>query len=270
MKESEPRRPLEVREIHMRLGRVGLALEESHVYWRRGLPGVKAGSLARQAFEQRWFGNKSFARTQILLRTLAQRFDALSAAKVVLHRWCPSDLGDRRLICHWHAQFTDPLYRRFTADVLPERWALSRPTVDRDVVLRWLQTEVPDRWSPTAEARMASGLLTAACDAGLCASGPGKRDLKTIAVSDRALTYWLYVLRAADFEGTLFANPYFRSVGLTELHLENKLRRLSGLRYRRSGDLHDFGWKQSDLSSWASAPPPDGLGIEAEANGIGR
>jgi len=35
----------------------------------------------------------------------------------------------RRVICHWHLQLTDPLYRSFTGGYLAERRAGTRPEV---------------------------------------------------------------------------------------------------------------------------------------------
>jgi hypothetical protein len=248
----------EVWTVHTRLNRVSLAVEDSRVYWRHARPGTPATALADAAFEERWFGNRSFHRVRILLRTFAQRFDAYPDALAVLHRWQPSDPGTRRLLCHWHTQLTDPLYRRYTGELLPERWGRRQPgsrqpAVDRDVTARWLDRQTGPRWSPATALRIANGLLAAATEAGLCAEGSGRRPLLPVAVPGEALTYLLYLLRPRAIEGTLLDNPYLRSVGLTGAALEQALRHLDALDYRRHGDLHDLGWRFDDLAVWAES-----------------
>jgi hypothetical protein len=63
----------------------------------------------------------------------------------------------------------------------------------------------------------------------------------------------MYLLRETEFEGSLLDNPYTSSVGLEGAILEERLRGLSGLAFKRQGDLIDFGWRHRDLRMWASA-----------------
>lgn len=241
----------EARTIHTRLGRVSLAVEESRSYWQHARPGTPAAQLAEQAFEQRWFGNRRMPRVLVLLRTFAERFDAYPLALETLHRWRPADPTTRRNVCHWHTQLSDPLYRRFTGELLPGRWLRPEPTIDRDVIARWLDDTTGGQWSPPTSSRIASGLLAAATEAGLCAAGAGKHPLRIPRVSDEALTYLLYLLREIDRAGGVLESPYLRSLGLGGTLLEQRLRRLPALDYRRHGDLHDFGWRYPELLSWA-------------------
>jgi hypothetical protein len=71
-------------------------------------------------------------------------------------------------------------------------------------------------------------------------------------VPDDALTYLLHLLREVDFQGTLLANPYLRSVGLEGGLLNDRLKRLPDLSFGRQGDLVDMGWKYRDLTDWAA------------------
>jgi hypothetical protein len=75
-------------------------------------------------------------------------------------------------------------------------------------------------------------------------------------VPGRALAYLLYLLRSLEFAGSLHDNPYLRSVGLQGRMLEDRLRGVAGVDYRRVGDLVDFEWMYSGLpdllSGWAS------------------
>jgi len=63
----------------------------------------------------------------------------------------------------------------------------------------------------------------------------------------------MYLLRGVRFAGTLLENQYLASVGLQGSTLEDKLRGLTALRFRRQGDLIDFGWRYTNLEDWASA-----------------
>jgi hypothetical protein len=241
----------EVREVHTRLLRMALAPEESRAYWEHVRPEVPPDQRAVVAFEERWFGNKSMARVRELLATFRQRFDAYPMALEVLRHWRPSDPATRLNLCHWHMQLTDPLYRAFTGTFLEQRHLRPQPSVDRDVTVRWMHQMFDGRWGSATVIRIATGLLTCATTAGLCTPGTQGRRLTSPKVTDDALAYLLYLLRHMVFEGSLLDNPYLASVGLTGGVLEQRLRRLPGMAFRRMGELWDFGWQYADLQAWA-------------------
>jgi len=257
----------EVVQLHTRLMRVPLAIDESYSYWQYCQPNIlkfentknkteKINQLAEIAFEKRWFGSKSMARTELLLKEFSQRYDAYPVALSVLQQWQPRDLITRRNLCHWHLQLVDPLYRAFTDHYLGQRRTLSadilEAMIDRDIVGRWVSQNMGrDHWSPATIARMATGLIAAAASAGLCSDKMGKRNLLYPQISDCAVEYWLYFLRHLTFDGTLLDNPYWRSVGLTGSLLETRLQRLPNIDFRRMGELTDFGWQCADLKDWA-------------------
>jgi hypothetical protein len=244
-------RPAEENEVHTRILRLALGIEESRAYWAHIAPGVRATPRAITAFEQRWFGAKSLERVRYLLGNFAARYDAYPQALAVLGRWSGMDPQVRRLVCHWHVQLTDPLYRSFAGRFLVERREGSEPTVDRDVALRWVQRTYPDRWGAATCIQFASKLLSAGSEAGLFTAKKDPRKLLFPQVPDLALVYLMYLLRAVRFEGTLLANPYAASVGLAGAHLEQRLRALPGLTFRRMGDVTDFEWAAPDLPAWA-------------------
>jgi len=161
------------------------------------------------------------------------------------------DAATRQLICHWHLQLSDPLYRRFTGKFLVERRGLRDPKVDRDVTLRWVKNEFTDRWSESTCVQFASKLLSAASEAGLISPKRDPRSLLLPRVTDLALAYLLHVLRGTRFEGTLINNPYLASVGLTEGFLDQRLRSLAGLTFRRMAQLTEFEWEAPSLTAWA-------------------
>lgn len=243
-------KPSEVAKVHTGLQKATLQIEASREYWSRA--DGREPVTARQAFEESWFGHRSLSRTRELLIHLAARYDAFPPALQVLHRWRTMEPDTRRLICHWHLQLSDPLYRDFTGEFLVERRESVRPEVTRDVVTAWVTARSGERWAVSTRLKFASRLLSSAFSAGLLSSNQGARPIQTPRVGDRALEYLLYLLRRVEFEGSLLVNPYLRSVGLEGQPLEDRLRKLPALRFRRQGDLTEFGWVHADLLSWAT------------------
>lgn len=256
----------EAAQPHARLLKCTLAVEDARAYWSRtdGSEPV----TARQAFDDYWFGARSLGRIEILLASLRARFDAFTPALAVLHRWSPMALETRRIICHWHLQLADPLYRAFTGDALVARRADPRPAVTRDAVIRWLEREETAHWTLSTRIEYAGKLLSTALAAGLVGSNRDPREILTPRVEDEALEYLLYLLRTIQITGTLLENPYLASVGLSGRTLEERLRRLPGIRFRRQGDLIDVGWLYPSLDAWADANLGADLPLRA-AGGIG-
>ncbi len=241
----------ELTEVHTCLLRLALGIEESRSYWEHVDPLVSPSARAITAFEQRWFGSRSLERVRFLLASFVDRFDAFPEALHVLRRWRCMDAPTRQVLCHWHVQLSDPLYRRFTGKFLVERRGSPDPRVDRDIVLRWVKNEFPERWSDATRVQFASKLLSAASEAGIVSPKRDPRLLLLPKVSDLALTYLLYLLRGTRFEGTLTENPYLASVGLAGGFLDQRLRALAGLTFRRMAHLNEFEWAASNLTEWA-------------------
>ncbi len=244
--------PSETVEFHTRLMKCALEVEHSRAYWQRvasefGLPS------ADEAFDQYWFGARSLARVKRLLTDFGERYDKFPSALQVLRAWENMEPPTRRVICHWHLQLADPLYRAFTGAYLAERREQARPEVSRDLIVQWVEHLVPGRWTLTTRVQFARKLLNSAASAGLLRGTRDPRSLQLPRIDDEALTYMLYLLRELTFNGTLLDNPYFASVGLVGDVLERRLRTLAALRFRRQGDLVDVGWKFANLVEWAEA-----------------
>ena len=248
-----PERPSEAQEIHTRLIRMALGVEESRAYWEHVDSDIPAAGRALLAFEQRWFGSKSLERVRFLLASFAVRYDAFPEALAVLRRWRGMDATTRQLLCHWHLQLSDPIYRRFTGEFLVTRRGLRDPKIDRDIVLRWVKNEFPGRWAEATAVQVASKLLSATSEAGLISPKRDPRALLLPKVSDLALAYLLHLLRSVRFEGTFTENPYLASVGLTEGFLDQRFRTLPGISFRRLGQVVDFEWDAPTLTAWAEA-----------------
>ncbi|MCA9517407.1 MAG: DUF1819 domain-containing protein [Myxococcales bacterium] len=235
-----------------------LEVEESRAYWRHA-----GGDVSPQrAFDAYWFGAKSLSRVEVLIANMRARFDAFPPALDTLHRWTPMSPDTRRVLCHWHLQLADPLYRAFTGELLVARRDAYRAEVTRDVVVSWVRSTGPVRWTTPTHIQLASKLLSAAFAAGLVATNRDPRPLASPRVGDDALSYLMYLLRGVDIGGSLLDNPYLASVGLAGADLEARLRQLPGLAFRRQGDLVDFRWEHADLAAWADAYLPAASGSE--------
>ena len=243
-------RPREENRLHSRVLKCTLETINSRIFWAESC--AQQVMQAEAAFEAGWFGHRSLSRLRELLTNLRARYAAFPAALQVLHRWQTMGGDTQKLICHWHLQLSDPLYRLFSGTFLPDRLGDGQATVGLQPVVTWLGDVGGGRWSGSTRLKLASKLLSTAHSAGLI---QGKRDPRPIIfplVPDDALTYLLQLLREVDFEGTLLANPYLRSAGLEGSLLNDRLKRLPDLSYGRQGDLVDMGWKHRDLAEWAA------------------
>jgi hypothetical protein len=212
-------------------------VQESRAYWEAVDPEVRGAARVERAFSERWFGNKSLARVKLLLVNFAVRFDAYPDALAVLRRWRPEDPGTRPLLCHWHLQLADPLYRAFTGDWLPARLAEGRREFDTDAVARWVGARPDADWAPATRYGFATKLTRAAVEAGLVSPGQGPRTALVPRVPDEALGYLVRLLQRVTHTGSWEDNPYLRSVGLSYDGVDARLRRLPDVTYRRMGSL---------------------------------
>jgi hypothetical protein len=242
----------EIQEPHSRLLRCSLCVEESRSYWAHVDPD-DARASAGAAFGASWFGTKSEAWTTELLANMRVRFDAFPSALRVLAAWRSMPPETRRLVCHFHLQLTDPLYRSFTGAYLPERRDSTRPVVHRQTVIQWVVDHGPERWALKTRMQFASRLLTCALAAGLLRGNRDPREAVAPRVPDHAFAYILYALRGIEFRGSLIENPYLASIGLVGGHLADRLRVLPSLEFRRVGDVHEIEWRYPDLATWARA-----------------
>lgn len=242
-------RPREATEMHTRLSKCALEVDDSRAFWAHADETTNVN--AQRAFDEYWFGARSLARVEVLLTNMRARFSAFPSALAVLHNWQHMSPETRRAICHWHLQLTDPLYRQFTGVYLVERRSGPRPEVTRDLVVGWVGQQGLSRWTMSMRIQFASKLLSAAYSAALVTSNRDPRPVGLPRVPDEALEYLMYLLHETEFGGSLLNNPYTSSVGLDGAILEERLRGLSGLAFRRQGDLIDFGWRQRDLRMWA-------------------
>jgi hypothetical protein len=101
--------------------------------------------------------------------------------------------------------------------------------------------------------QFASKLLSAGSEAGLLTAKRDPREPLYPKVPDLALAYLLYLLRSLTFEGSLTDNPYVASVGLEGTFLDQRLRSLRGIEFRRMGALTEFEWAYPTLRAWAEA-----------------
>lgn len=228
----------EATERHTRILRLTLAVPESRAYWEAVDPVVGGADRVERAFNQRWFGSKSLARVKLLLTNFAVRFDEYPEALETLRVWQPADPVTRSLVCHWHLQLADPLYREFTGRWLSDRVEAGRGSFDTATVARWLSTVGTDELASSTRFQFATKLLRAADEAGLLSPlRDGPRTAIAPRVPEEALRYLVRLLRQVTHQGDWRDNPYFRSVGLNTELIEVRLRRLPDVAYHRQGDL---------------------------------
>jgi hypothetical protein len=255
-------RPREETQVHTRLLKCALEVNDCRQYWTHAVPGHAI--TPKSAFDEYLFGARSLTRIEVLLSNMRARFDAYPAALEVLHRWPHMSPDTRRLICHWHLQLADPVYRRFTGEFLVARRADARGHLGRDVVIRWIAGLDTGRWTMATRIQFASKLLSAAYSAGLVATNRDPRPIVLPRLPDDALEYALYLLRDVTFEGDLRGNPYLKSVGLEGVSVDERLRLLPSLNFARQAELVDYGWHYENLLAWADVR----LGLDLRLAGI--
>lgn len=144
----------EATEIHSRLVKCPLVLEESRAYWQRT---ARTGGVptSKEAFDQYWFGAKSLPWVKVLLLNLQSRFGAFPDSLQVLQGWTDMAPDTRVAICHWHMQLTDPLYRAFTGNYLVSRRESASPEIHGSSVVSWIKDNGQSNWTlATKKARV--------------------------------------------------------------------------------------------------------------------
>ncbi|HEU4578244.1 MAG TPA: hypothetical protein VFS67_08320 [Polyangiaceae bacterium] len=242
--------PEEATTMHTRILRCTLATDDSHAYWRNVDLSVPLEQRIRLAFERRWFGLKSEARVDTLMRNMAERFDAFPEALALLQRLPAIPAALRPWICHLHTQLSDPLYRRFTGEYLPQRRAQGLRTLDRDTVARWVDSLEPGRWSVITCRKFGTNLVATAVEAGLLGKRRDPRELTDVNVPEQVLGYALYLLRTVRMERALGDDPYLRSLRADREMLPSLLQRVPGVTYQRLGRVEELDWQYPSLTVW--------------------
>lgn len=242
----------EATEIHTRILRCMLAAEDCYAYWQHVDVSIPSEQRAALAFQRRWFGVKSEARVRTLLANMVERFDPFPEALGLLQSLgsVPSTL--RPWICHLHLQLSDPIYRRFSGEFLPQRRAEGYAAIDRNIAARWVESVAPERWSTTTSMKFASNMLSAASEAGLLKGRKDPRKLTLSGVPDAAIGYALYLLRTVAFEGTLSDNPYLRSLGIDTALFPLAMTRVPGIGFRAIGGVQEVDWRYPTLVAWGT------------------
>ena len=153
-------RPREEDRLHTRVLKCTLESANSRIFWVESA--AQQPMQAEVAFEAGWFGHRSLTRLRELLTNLRARYEAFPSALQVLHRWQGMGGDTQKLICHWHLQLSDPLYRQFSGAFLPERLLQGHPTISKQQVVTWLGEAGGGRWSGSTRLQLASKLLSTA------------------------------------------------------------------------------------------------------------
>jgi hypothetical protein len=167
--------------------------------------------LYEVAHEERWFGDLTASRLKYLIGQLQKRFPY--PARELLGFQPRPEAHQNTLICHWHLQLTDPLYREYASSFLLGCWSGPTTSVSIDSSEAWVQRQsLAQKWAASTQRRMASGLLSAATDAGLVArTGRNERELKLPTVDSRDIAYLKKLLQAAGAANNI--ETYLMSLG---------------------------------------------------------
>lgn len=247
---AKTERPAETSVVHTRILRCMLAVDDCYAYWQHVGAGAPVAARARAAFEGRWFGVKSEARVRTIMTDMVERFDAYPEALALLHDLGTVPASLRPFLCHVHTQLADPIYRRFTGELLPQRLDQGYATIDRVAVARWVDRLEPGRWSATTCIKFASNLLATALDVGLVGGRRDPRKVTLPTVPDAIVGYVLYLLRGITIAGSLTDNPYLRSLGITPATFLSFAPRVPGIRYAELGGVVDLTWLEPSLTAW--------------------
>lgn len=184
---------------HTGLLRMGLEVGPSMVYWQRAKENEDGLAHRQRATEEGWFPELSPARLRYLMGELEKRFPAGTLR--ALKEWRPEAERQAPLVCHWHLQWSDPLYRDFTSGYLVGAWAGPEAGVSVPAVDSWLsQRGTHADWSPSTRRRLASGLLAAASDAGFLKGTGRDKELRTVTVDAASMAYLQSLLSSSEAE----------------------------------------------------------------------
>lgn len=181
---------------------MGLEVSLSQTFWSRAEAEQNSKERRLQAKEEKWFPALSEARLRYVLAELERRFPARALA--ALGKWQP-DERQAPLICHWHLQWSDPLYRDFSSGFMVSAWARPEANVSVADVDQWLTSRGSHaEWSSSTRRRLASGLLSAACNAGFLKGSGRDRELRTVTADAECISYlreWLAAPEAGESPG---------------------------------------------------------------------
>lgn len=240
----------EVTQIHTRLLRSTLLEEDSQNYWRQHLHNQTSDEV-NLAYDNYWFGSANKATIKRTLTNLHARYINFPNCLEVLNLWKNMTVKERAIICHWHVQLSDVLYRRFTSEFIPSRFIYTPPTFHKDQAQQWVYSYMGAKWAGSTQAQLASKMMSCIRSTGLVASeSKDTIQLQYPLISNHCLTYILYALREISFQGNMLENPYLKSVGLTGSFLISQINQSSALSVQQIGDTISFEWKYPSLVEW--------------------
>lgn len=167
---------------------MGLEASASATFWRHADPSESLSERRARALAEEWYLDLSDARRRYLLGEFDKRFSP--AHLRALKAWQPDAERQAPLLCHWHLQWSDPLYREFTSGFLVNAWAQPETKINVDAVDGWLeQRGSHTEWSASTRRRLASGLLSAAGEAGFLKGSGRLKEVRTVTVDGACMDY---------------------------------------------------------------------------------
>lgn len=240
----------EATKIHTRMINDTLLEERSQSFWKN-IDLDNKQNLVEVAYNNYWFGSANKATIKRTLNNFHVRYSAFPHCLAALKKWEDIDIKERALVCHWHMQLSDVLYRRFTSEFIPSRFIYKPAAFHKDQVQQWVYGFMGEKWAGSTQAQMASKMMSTIRSVGYVS-----KDSKTIielrypTVNQRALQYLLYALREITFQGSILENPYLKSVGLTGSFLISQINQTTTISVNQLADVTSLEWKYPNLLGW--------------------
>ena len=242
----------ETTKIHTRLLRATLLEEHSQSFWKHFKQDETEDNV-ETAYNNYWFGSANKATIRRTLSNFYVRYTEFPNCLSVLKKWTDIDIRERILICHWHLQLSDVLYRKFTSEFIPSRFIYTPAAFHKDQVQQWVYGFMGEKWAGSTQAQLASKMLSCIRSVGYVSKDTTNTiELRYPSVNQRALQYILYALREIEFQGSLLENPYLKSVGLTGSFLISQINQTSTISVNQLGDVTSLEWKYPTLLEWSN------------------
>jgi hypothetical protein len=199
---------------HMTMLRIGARIEESRSYIRNYQAGYTVKELKLKAWDEQWFG---FIPESIFVRLIPafhSRFGNYPEMVNVIQNGITKGLEsyDFKMICNFHIQISDPYYRWFSGDYIPNRLDNGLQEITSTTTAVDFNTKFKKNIKANTLKHFAVNLLNSANDTGLL-KGTKLRVTQTPTVTVFFLGYLIYTLGSFDFPmADLINSPFIKSI----------------------------------------------------------
>lgn len=209
---------------------------------------------ARNAFNNRWYGNSSERKCTELTGHFKDRFAKNSGLFCLLKKFLQYTAFEQfAWINHFFMLLDDPYYRWATTDFLYNRLQQGLLEIPRSRFDQELKKQLPESVGIGSVTRYGRNLLTAIRDNGLL-EGKVKKQINSSFISSRTLSFMIYSLSDLGVSAYEFdSSPLYRSLLKPPEYLSSLF--ISGARFGHwefTGDYNSvtFTLRHPDLKTW--------------------